>query len=72
MNAYEKYRCFAHFFPLLLTLSDWLRISPSIAPSNCAAINGAIDLGAIPAKVSDQPLAKVTAGLAKDVEEVKK
>jgi len=35
-------------------------------------MNGAIDFGAIPAKVSDQPRAKVTAGLANEVDEVKK
>jgi hypothetical protein len=43
-----------------------------MAPKICAAINGATELGAIPAKVSESVLATVTAGFAKLVEEVKK
>jgi hypothetical protein len=46
--------------------------SPRAAPKICAAIKGATELGAIPAKVSESVLAIVTAGLAKLVDEVKK
>jgi hypothetical protein len=39
-------------------------------PMNCAAINAMTPAGAIPAKVSDNDRAIVTAGLANDVEAV--
>ena len=44
----------------------------STAPAAWASTNGTMDDGAIPAKVSDSVRARVTAGLAKLVDEVKK
>jgi hypothetical protein len=40
------------------------------APANWAATNPGVSAGRIPANVSDAARASVTAGLAKDVEEV--
>ncbi len=40
------------------------------AAINWAAMNAGMSEGAIPAKLSENPLAMVTAGFAKDVEEV--
>ena len=48
------------------------RRSPIPAPINCARTNAGTELSSIPAKLSEKDLANVTAGLAKDVEEVKK
>lgn len=48
------------------------RSKPTPAPINCARINAGTELSSIPAKVSEKARAKVTAGLAKEVEEVKK
>jgi hypothetical protein len=45
---------------------------PIKAPTICAPMKGSTDCGAIPVKVLVNMRAKVTAGLAKDVEEVKK
>ena len=45
---------------------------PNNAPISCAAINIKTDFKAIPEKVSVKVRAIVTAGLAKEVEEVKK
>ena len=39
-------------------------------PMNCAAINAMTPVGAIPAKVSDNERAMVTAGIANEVEAV--
>ena len=44
----------------------------SAAPANCAAMKGAAETGEIPAKESVNILPIVTAGLAKEVDEVKK
>ena len=44
--------------------------SPTTAPTSCTAMNPATDPGAIPAKVSVKARMMVTAGLAKDVDEV--
>ena len=41
-----------------------------MAAINWAAMNAGMSEGAIPAKLSENPLAMVTAGFAKDVEEV--
>jgi hypothetical protein len=46
--------------------------NPTPAPTNCAKIKAGTELSSIPANVSEKARAKVTAGLAKDVEEVKK
>jgi hypothetical protein len=57
------------YLPLL---SPFAITNPTPAPINWARINAGTELSSIPAKVSDKDRAKVTAGLAKDVEEVKK
>lgn len=44
--------------------------SPSTAPGNWAAMNGATEVGAIPARAWVNVRPMVTAGFAKDVEEV--
>ena len=41
-----------------------------VAPTNCATINASTPVGAIPAKVSESARAKVTAGLANEVDAV--
>ena len=46
--------------------------TPISAPRDCATTNIATELGAMPEKLSLQARAKVTAGLAKMKEEVKK
>lgn len=46
--------------------------APMAAPMSCATINMGTALGAMPAKESLAARAMVTAGLAKDVDEVKK
>lgn len=51
---------------------DLKSIQPINAPISWKAINVGTELGAMPEKVSVWLLAKVTAGLAKDVDEVKK
>ncbi len=40
------------------------------APANCAAMNKGAEVGLIPAKLSDRQRARVTAGLANEVEAV--
>ena len=44
------------------------RPRPTVAPTICAAMNGATEIGAIPAKLSENIRPTVTAGLANDVE----
>jgi hypothetical protein len=46
--------------------------TPSIAPISWAIMKGKTEAGLIPAKVSENTRPIVTAGFAKDVEEVKK
>ena len=46
--------------------------APRAAPTSWAAMNAGTDAGAIPVKVSVNIRPMVTAGLAKEVEEVKK
>jgi hypothetical protein len=72
----DKENCwFAHLLLVSYFFGEFInvvRTRPSTAPKICAAIKGATELGAIPAKVSESVLAIVTAGLAKLVDEVKK
>ena len=49
-----------------------LNPKPITAPAHCAITKSGTDEILIPGKVSVKLLAKVTAGLAKDVEEVKR
>ena len=46
--------------------------TPKVAPINWASTKSGTDRSAIPLNVLVKPLANVTAGLAKDVEDVKK
>jgi hypothetical protein len=57
------------YLPLFKLLA---RSNPTPAPISCARINAGTELSSIPANVSEKARANVTAGLAKDVEEVKK
>jgi hypothetical protein len=49
------------------TQSHLPTVTAAAIPANCATMNAATPEGAIPAKVSDNERAIVTAGLAKDV-----
>jgi hypothetical protein len=75
MYTDEENCWFAHLLLVSYFFGEFInvvRASPRAAPKICAAIKGATELGAMPAKVSDSVLATVTAGLAKLVDEVKK
>jgi hypothetical protein len=72
----DKENCwFTHLLLVSYFFGEFInvvRASPRAAPKICAAIKGATELGAMPAKESESVLATVTAGLAKLVDEVKK
>ena len=57
---------------LLVLVTALTASMPNAAPSSCAAMNGRTEPGSIPAKVLLNTLPIVTAGFAKEVDEVKK